>query len=126
MSFKAEILCFIYFFKASEILHFHFKASKNSKVTIDAYKNLKGVCAWCATSTESIVGPFFFNETEIAQSYLTMLQQQLLPLLQQQGGADDLYFQQNGTPVHYAKLVRNWLDANLPNRWICKRGPLNP
>ena len=65
----------------------------------------------------------FFDGTMIAQSYLAMLQEQLLPLLQQQGGVKDLYFQQNGVPAHYAKLVRDWLDANLPNRWIGRRGP---
>ena len=102
--------------RASKILYFDFKTSKNPKVTIDAYENLTGVCVWCAISTEGIVGPFFLDGTLLAQSYLAMLPQQLLLLLQQQGGVEGLYFQQNGARTHYAKLVKDWLNANLPNR----------
>ena len=65
---------------------------------------------------EGIFSLFLFDGIVIAQSYLAMLQQRLLPLLQQQGGAEGLYFQQNGASAYYAKLVRDWLDANLPNR----------
>ena len=35
-----------------------------------------------------------------------------------------LYFYQDEAPVHYAMLVQDWLDANLPGRWISRRGPL--
>ena len=54
---------------------------------------------------EVIVDLFFFDGTVIAQNYLAMVHQQLLPLLQQQGGAEGSYFLQNGAPAHYAKLV---------------------
>ena len=35
-----------------------------------------------------------------------------------------MYFQQNEAPSYYAKLVRDWLDASLLNRWIGRRGLL--
>ena len=47
----------------------------------------------------------FFDGTMTAQSYLAMLQHQLLPLLQQQDKTEGLYFQQDGEPAHYATLV---------------------
>ena len=59
-----------------------------------------------------------------AQSYLAMLQHQLLPLLQQQDEAEGLYFQQDGALAHYATLVQDWLDAHLLGRWIGRQGPL--
>ena len=94
------------------------------KVTIDAHINLTRLRVWCANSAEGIVGRFFFDGTVAAQSYLAMPQQQLLPLLQHLGGAEGLYFHQDGAPAHYAKLVGDWLDANLPNQGIGRREPL--
>ena len=52
-----------------------------------------------------------------------MLQQRLLPVLQQKDSAQGLYFQQNGALAPYATLVRVSFDGKLPGRWIGRRGP---
>ena len=105
--------------RAPEIIGY--RGPENPNVTIDAHVNLTGVCFWCVISSEGILGPFFFDRTVTAQNYLAMLEHQLLLLLQQHNEAENLYFQQDGAPAQYATLVRDWLDANLPGRWISRR-----
>ena len=103
-------------FKLNRCINRHncvYWAPENPKVAIDAPVNLTDVCVWCAVTSEWILGPFFFDGTVTAQSYLAMLQHQLLPLLQQQDEAEGLYFQQDRAPAHYATLGRDSLDANL-------------
>ena len=34
-------------------------------------------------------------------------------------------FQQDGAPPHWGLVVRNFLDATFPNRWIGRDGPTN-
>lgn len=79
----------------------------------------RGVHVWCAISSNGLIGPYFFDGTVTGESYLAMLQDFAAPHL-----ADPAtYFQQDGAPAHYARIVRDWLDDNLPNRWIGRRGP---
>ena len=35
---------------------------------------------------------------------------------------EDFYFQQDGAPPHYHRVVTSFLDERLPNRWIGRRG----
>lgn len=37
---------------------------------------------------------------------------------------NDVYFQQDGAPAHYAVLVRQYLDLVFPNRWIGRLGTI--
>ena len=59
-----------------------------------------------------------------SQSYLSLLNETLLPEIRRRNDDEDVYFQQDGTPPHYALAVRDWLDENFPGRWIGRRGPL--
>ncbi|CAH1990895.1 unnamed protein product [Acanthoscelides obtectus] len=34
------------------------------------------------------------------------------------------WFQLDGCPAHYSRIVRNWLDKNYPERWIGRGGPV--
>jgi hypothetical protein len=43
-----------------------------------------------------------------------MLISWLMPQLRE----DNFIFQQDGAPPHWHREVRNYLDANLPQRWI--------
>ena len=86
-----RILCFgEAIFKLNGCTNCHncvYWATENPKVIIDTHVNLTDVCVWCAISSQGILVPFFFDETVTAQSYLVMLQHQLLPLLLQQDEA---------------------------------------
>ena len=35
---------------------------------------------------------------------------------------EDMLFQQDGAPPHYAVVTREYLDMKLPNRWIGRGG----
>ena len=37
---------------------------------------------------------------------------------------NDIYFQQDGAPPHYASEVREWLDNRFDCRWLGHRGPV--
>ena len=66
------------------------------------------------------IGPFFFDASVTGEQYLNMLQTYFFPQVQQQ---EDIYFQQDGGPAHYAHGVREWLDINFNDKWIGRRGP---
>ena len=50
---------------------------------------------------------------------------QVVPQLQQQSNSHDLYFQQDGTPAHYSRAVREYLDETFPEKWIGRRRPID-
>jgi len=99
-------------------------AEENPHVTIDREVNLLGVNVWCAISSQGIIGPHFFDGTVNSQSYLALLKETLLPEIRRRNDDEDVYFQQDGAPPHYAQAVRDWLDENFPGRWIGRRGPI--
>src|SRR5580765_6641648 len=37
----------------------------------------------------------------------------------------DMYFQQDGAPPHYSRLVTEHLNLTFPGRWIGRGGPIN-
>lgn len=61
-----------------------------------------------------------------ANRYLHILENPLaelyddVPLAQ----LNQIYFQQDGAPAHNAQLIRTYLDANFPGRWIGTHGPI--
>ena len=96
-------------------------STENPHKIVEKGVNSPSLCVWAGLNVNGLIGPFFFQETVTGQSYLSMLSDYLWPTLniQQQ---QELIFQQDGAPPHYALVVRNWLDFNLPNRWIGRRG----
>lgn len=56
-----------------------------------------------------------------------MLIRQIIPAIKNLYPNDvfnQLWFQQDGAPAHFALRVRRVLDANFPNRWIGRRGTI--
>jgi hypothetical protein len=54
----------------------------------------------------TVYGPFFFMETTINSIvYLDMLQQFLIPQLDEDDQEGHIHFQQDGTPPHYLEEV---------------------
>jgi hypothetical protein len=51
-----------------------------------------------------------------------MLTDTVLPQLQRQHDKGDFFFQQDGVLQHYAARVRKFLNEQLPNMWIGRRG----
>lgn len=75
---------------------------------------------WCGVIDNRILGPFFFRRNLNAENYLIFLQTVVsdfiddLPLNMRQ----QFYFQHDGASIHSTVAVREWLNDNLPNRWI--------
>lgn len=87
--------------------------------TIEWQRNTPKVNVWLGFTKTTVYGPFMFAEETInANNYLEMLELFLEPQLHQDGIADSVVFQQDGTPPHFALNVREYLNRTFPNRWI--------
>ena len=89
---------------------------------IEKNVNLPGLTVWCGISSVGIIGPYFFDGCVTGKSYFEMLQHFLIPRLAHYD--DDVMFQQDGAPPHFASVVRDFLDEKFPGRWIGRRGPI--
>lgn len=94
-------------------------AVSNPHAQIEVPHTPAGVMVWCGLTSTGIIGPFFYDGSVNAQSYLAMLKEFLWPKVKRRR----MYFQQDGAAAHYATIVRNWLDEKFANRWIGRRGP---
>lgn len=82
------------------------------------------VVVWCGIWREGVVGPFFFNSTVTGDTYLKMLEEQILPELETAAMQREVcIFQQDGAPPHYASNVRAWLNNTFPGRWMDRSSP---
>ena len=92
----------------------------NPHVILEKEVNVPRITVWAAKSSNGIIGPFVFDASVTGERYLNMLQTYFFPKIQQQ---EDIYFQEDGTPAHYAQCVHEWLDINFNDKWIGRRGP---
>ena len=89
--------------------------------TVEHQRDSPKVNVFCAVSQDRVYGPFFFEgNTVTGQAYLEMLQNWLFTLLQ--ADSNDFIFQQDGAPPHWHLGVRAFLNENMPQRWIGRRG----
>lgn len=95
-------------------------AQANPQEQMPVQHTSAGVMVWCAVTSTKIIGPYFFDGSVNADSYLMMLKEFLWPQVKYKR----MYFQQDGAPAHYASSVRSWLNEKFPNRWIGRRGPI--
>ncbi|KAJ8952995.1 hypothetical protein NQ318_015355, partial [Aromia moschata] len=59
------------------------------------------VNVWAGILGDSILGPFFINGSLSSNKYLTMLQQQIIPVVRSLSiNLENVWFQQDGCPVH--------------------------
>lgn len=81
---------------------------------------------WAGILNHKIIGPFFLDENVNAERYLYLLQTQVLPAIRNLVGDDfnNVWFQQDGAPPHFAINVRQFLNHTFPGRWIGRRGAL--
>jgi hypothetical protein len=66
---------------------------------------------------------FLFAESKVTkETYLDILQQFVVP--QVEDLQPTVIFQQDGAPPYWGRIVRDYLDATFPNRWLRRDGPL--
>ncbi|KAG5323085.1 TC3A transposase, partial [Pseudoatta argentina] len=86
------------------------------------------VTVWCAISSAGIIGPWFFEENEVAVTvnsdrYLNMLQEFFFPRLNELD-LGDIWFQQDGATAHTSRASMAVLREHFPERLISIRGDL--
>lgn len=81
---------------------------------------------WAGLCQRCIIGPFFIDRNLNAEKYLNLLQNQIIPTIQNSFAEDmqNVWFQQDGATPHYAIRVRQFLDRTFPNKWIGRRGAI--
>ena len=71
---------------------------------------------------DRIVGMFILHDIMNAERYLTMLRDKVWPIISAWDNIEDLIFMQDGAPPHFAIVVREWLNAQFPEKWMGGRG----
>lgn len=87
---------------------------------------------WAGIVDNRILGPYFFEDNLTGNVYLDFLRDELIPALAVLFPHDDdpdlphdnLWYQQDGAPPHYAANVRAYLNDIFPGRWIGRRGAI--
>jgi hypothetical protein len=84
------------------------------------------VNVWCAIMGTKILGPYFIEGVLNQHTYLEILNNFFLENLYELPLATrrDMWFQQDGCPAHSTRNVRRWLDAQFPERWVGRYGPV--
>lgn len=81
---------------------------------------------WTGIFNGEIVGPFELPATLNAEMYLDFLENHL-PILLEDVPIDlrrRMWYQNDGCPAHYARIVRTHLDHAYRSRWIGRLGPI--
>ncbi len=104
--------------------NWRFWSDENPHFYVEKSLQSPKVVVWCAVWAGGLIGPYFFDGTLTGDSYLEMLQNFFWPLICDLPEINDLIFQQDGAPPHYAINVREFLDESFPQRWIGRRGPV--
>lgn len=92
----------------------------------------KKLNVWLGIIEDRILGPYFFDGSLTAEVYLRFLETFLVPALKRLYPDDhnpseidqNLWFQQDGAPPHFAHQVRTYLNTVFPGRWIGRRGAI--
>jgi hypothetical protein len=81
---------------------------------------------WAAIGKNGVVGPFFTRANVTGASYLALLQNQFMLVVQHWPSFNSLLFMQDGAPPHWALIVRDWLDQHFTGRWMGRGSPAKP
>ena len=96
----------------------------NPHVTAPAPLEKSSLMVWAGIQTTGVEGPYVFEGNVTGDSYRQLLEQEVLPSLEDQvEDLDTLLWQQDGAPPHFANEVRNLLDEKF-EQWIGRGGPI--
>jgi hypothetical protein len=81
---------------------------------------------WCGIHGDATLQPVFLDNKLTGVRYRQHLQNMLQPYLDKMTLTSRLryYFQQDGAPLHFSNVARQWLNQWLPGRWIGRREPV--
>ena len=96
----------------------HIWETEHLHATLEHVQDSDKVNMFCTISKKCANGPFCFEGTTVnSKAYLAMLLNWLMELLLE-GEQADFIFQQDGAPLHWSFIVRQYLNATQHNRWI--------
>ena len=90
--------------------------SENPRVSLEHVRDSPKVNVFCALSKERAYGPFFMETTINGFVYLDMLQEFLIPQLDEDDQEGHIHFQQDGAPPHYLGEARKYLNTHFSGR----------
>ncbi|PNF18244.1 hypothetical protein B7P43_G16457, partial [Cryptotermes secundus] len=99
-------------------------SSENPRVFPEHVRDSAKVSVFCALSKERVYGPFFMETTIAGIVYVDILQEFLIPQLDEDDQEGRNHIQQDGAPPHYLGEVREYLNARFPRRWIGRAAPI--
>ncbi|PNF42433.1 hypothetical protein B7P43_G10117, partial [Cryptotermes secundus] len=98
--------------------------SENPRVSLEHVRDSPKVNVFCALSKERVYGPFFMERTITGIVYLDMLQEFLIPQLDEDDQEGRIHFQQDGASPHYLGEVHEYLNTCFPGQWIGRAAPI--
>jgi hypothetical protein len=101
-------------------------AKKNPHFYEDLERTPRHVMVWAGVSVTRMFGPFFFHGSVTGRVYHDMLSEWLVAQLQQEGIKDTVVLQLDGTPLHFALHVHDYLNETFPGRWIGRGSEASP
>ncbi|XP_050307511.1 uncharacterized protein LOC126744196 [Anthonomus grandis grandis] len=104
-----------------------FWASENPHRFLESHtQHPQKLNVWAGILNDRIVKAFFIERNLTGKKYLTMLRNEIVPVINEIAGDNFniTYFQQDGAAPHYAINVRNYLDETFPGRVIGRRGTI--
>ena len=90
---------------------------ENPHTTIEHERDSPKVNVFCAISKNHVHGPFFFEGNVTGDVYIQIFQNWRMDELIANEHEDFIY-QQDGAPPYWKLTVRDYLNDNLPRRWI--------
>lgn len=105
----------------------HFYSQENPRVVRrQNFQDRFSINVWAAIVNDTLIGPIEIPARLNANEYLNILETHLEDILDNLplNIRHQLHFQQDGAPVHYGVIVRNWLNQRFPGRWIGRGGPI--
>ena len=102
----------------------YWSTDRPDNIDVDKMPITPKVTVWCGMTSETIVGPVFFEGNVTGENYLQkVLIDTVSPFMDDENHAD-FTFQQDGASPHYSNVARNYLNENLEGRWIGRRGAI--
>lgn len=82
------------------------------------------VNVWAGIVDGRIIGPYFLPPRLDGARFLEFLNEGLFDLIEDLpiNVRQNLWFQMDGSPAHYSRIVRNWMDHNYRGKWIGRGG----
>ena len=104
--------------------------SQNTKIwgleyphaTVTKQNSTEKVMVWCTSTSDGIIGPYFFTGNVNGEIYLEMLRTYYIPALKKKKvDFSKTFFQQDGATVHCTDDVLQYLEQNFGKNIISRK-----